>query len=88
MASTKTPARDAVLVKYLNEAYGKEKQLETNLTALISRAQNHKTLKKGLQDHLKVTKALKGKKISVKVTATSAGSLPVKVVTKVGKIKG
>lgn len=57
MASTETPARDAVLVKYLNEAYGKEKQLETNLTALIGRAQNHKTLKKGLQDHLKVTKA-------------------------------
>jgi ferritin-like metal-binding protein YciE len=56
MASTETPARDAVLVKYLNEAFGKEKQLETNLTALISRAQNHKTLKKGLQDHLKVTK--------------------------------
>jgi ferritin-like metal-binding protein YciE len=56
MASTETPARDAVLVKYLNEAYGKEKQLETNLAALIGRAQNHKTLKKGLQDHLKVTK--------------------------------
>jgi ferritin-like metal-binding protein YciE len=56
MASTETPARDAVLVKYLNEAYGKEKQLETNLTALIGRATNHKTLKKGLQDHLKVTK--------------------------------
>jgi ferritin-like metal-binding protein YciE len=56
MASTETPARDAVLVKYLNEAYGKEKQLETNLTALIARAQNHKTLKKGFQDHLKVTK--------------------------------
>ena len=56
MASTETPARDAVLVKYLNEAFGKEKQLETNLTALIGRAQNHKTLKKGLQDHLKVTR--------------------------------
>jgi ferritin-like metal-binding protein YciE len=56
MASTETPARDGVLVKYLNEAYGKEKQLETNLQALIGRAQNHKTLKKGLQDHLKVTK--------------------------------
>lgn len=56
MASTQTPARDAVLVKYLNEAFGKEKQLETNLTALIGRATNHKTLKKGLQDHLKVTK--------------------------------
>lgn len=56
MASTETPARDSVIVKYLNEAYGKEKQLETNLQALIGRAQNHKTLKKGLQDHLKVTK--------------------------------
>ena len=56
MASTDTPARNAVLAKYLNEAYGKEKQLETNLTVLIGRAQNHKTLKKGLQDHLKVTK--------------------------------
>src|SRR5436190_5764079 len=56
MASTETPARDAVLVKYLNEAFGKEKQLEQNLTVLIARAQNHKTLKKGFQDHLKVTK--------------------------------
>src|SRR6476661_2186628 len=56
MASTETPARDSVIVKYLNEAYGKEKQLETNLQALIGRAQNYKTIKKGLQDHLKVTK--------------------------------
>src|SRR3954469_6371153 len=56
MATTETPARDAVLVKYLNEAFGKEKQLEQNLTVLIGRAQNHKSLKKGFQDHLKVTK--------------------------------
>lgn len=56
MAPTETPARDAVLVKYLNEAFGKEKQLETSLQALIGRAANHKPLKKGLQDHLKVTK--------------------------------
>src|SRR5437763_5454838 len=54
--ATETPARDAVLVKYLNEAFGKEKQLEQNLTVLIGRAQNHKSLKKGLQDHLRVTK--------------------------------
>jgi ferritin-like metal-binding protein YciE len=55
MPTSETPARDAVLVKYLNEAYGKEKQLETALQAqigLVSRPQ----LKKGLQDHLKVTK--------------------------------
>src|SRR3954447_6711396 len=56
MATSDTPTRDAVLVKYLNEAFGKEKQLETNLQALIARAENHKTLKKGFQDHLKVTK--------------------------------
>src|SRR3954469_5894846 len=56
MATSDTPTRDAVLVKYLNEAFGKEKQLETNLQALIARADNHKALKKGFQDHLKVTK--------------------------------
>jgi ferritin-like metal-binding protein YciE len=56
MATSDTPTRDAVLAKYLNEAFGKEKQLETNLQALIARADNHKKLKKGLQDHLKVTK--------------------------------
>jgi ferritin-like metal-binding protein YciE len=56
MARSETPARDAVLVKYLNEAYGKEKQLETALTAQIALAQRPQ-LKKGLQDHLKVTKA-------------------------------
>src|SRR3954465_10251681 len=56
MATTDTPTRDAVLVKYLNEAFGKEKQLETNLQALIARADNHKSLKKGFKDHLKVTK--------------------------------
>lgn len=56
MAKSDTPARDAVLVKYLNEAYGKEKQLETALTAQIGLAKRPQ-LKKGLQDHLKVTKA-------------------------------
>jgi ferritin-like metal-binding protein YciE len=56
MAASKTPARDAVLAKYLNEAYGKEKQLETALVAQIGLAQRPQ-LKKGLQDHLKVTKA-------------------------------
>src|SRR4051812_11697698 len=54
--ATETPARDAVLVKYLHGAFGKETQLEQNLTVLIARAQNQKSLKKGLQDHLRVTK--------------------------------
>src|SRR3954452_12695910 len=49
-------ARDAVLVKYLNEAFGKEKQLETVLQAQIGRTQNM-TIKKKLREHLKETKA-------------------------------
>ena len=49
-------ARDAVLVKYLNEAYGKEKQLETVLQAQIGRTENM-TIKKRLREHLKETKA-------------------------------
>jgi ferritin-like metal-binding protein YciE len=56
MAKSTTPIRDAVLVKYLNEAYGKEMQLETALKAQIALV-SRPTLKKGLQDHLKVTKA-------------------------------
>lgn len=55
MPNSDTPARDAVLVKYLNEAYGKEQQLETVLQAQIKLAQRPQ-LKKGLQEHLKVTK--------------------------------
>jgi ferritin-like metal-binding protein YciE len=48
-------ARDAVLIKYLNEAYGKEKQLETVLQAQIGRTQNM-TIKKRLREHLTETK--------------------------------
>ena len=55
MAKSETPARDAVLVKYLNEAYGKEKQLTAALQAQIRLAKRPQ-LKKGLQDHLKVTR--------------------------------
>src|SRR3712207_158194 len=49
-------ARELKLVQYLNEAYGKEKQLETTLQAQIGIMQK-KTVKKRLQDHLKETKA-------------------------------
>ncbi|WP_426245608.1 hypothetical protein [Nocardioides sp. LHG3406-4] len=49
---------------------------------------NGKPIKKAHKAKLKLIGKLKGKKVSVKVTATSAGSLPVTVVTKVGKIKG
>ena len=50
-------ARELKLIQYLNEAYGKEKQLETVLQAQIRLATPKKTLKKRLQDHLKETKA-------------------------------
>jgi ferritin-like metal-binding protein YciE len=56
MADTVT-ARDAKLIQYLNEAYGKEKELETALQAHIKMAGGRKTYKKRLQDHLKETKA-------------------------------
>ena len=48
-------ARDAKLIQYLNEAYGKEKQLETSLQAHITMT-TRAPYKKRLQQHLKETK--------------------------------
>jgi ferritin-like metal-binding protein YciE len=48
-------ARDAKLIQYLNEAYGKEKQLETALQAHITMT-TRPPYKKRLQEHLKETK--------------------------------
>jgi ferritin-like metal-binding protein YciE len=53
--ATELNARDLKLVQYLNEAYGKEKQLETALTADISMTTD-KGYRKRLQDHLKETR--------------------------------
>ena len=49
-------ARELKLIQYLNEAYGKEKQLETTLQAQIKLAKPEKTLEKRLKDHYKETK--------------------------------
>jgi ferritin-like metal-binding protein YciE len=49
-------ARDSKLIQYLNEAYGKEKQLEQALQAHIKMT-DLATYKKRLQQHLKETKA-------------------------------
>jgi ferritin-like metal-binding protein YciE len=49
-------ARDAKLIQYLNEAYGKEKELETALKAHIAMA-TRAPYKKRLQEHLRETKA-------------------------------
>ncbi|MHB8532110.1 MAG: YciE/YciF ferroxidase family protein [Solirubrobacteraceae bacterium] len=48
-------ARDAKLVQYLNEAYGKEKELETALQAHIAMT-TRAPYRKRLQQHLKETK--------------------------------
>jgi ferritin-like metal-binding protein YciE len=50
-------ASDTKLIQYLNEAYGKEKELETALQAHIKMASSRPPYKKRLQDHLKETKA-------------------------------
>src|SRR3954463_16754143 len=50
-----TPARDAKIVQYLNEAYGKEKQLETALQEHIGMT-TRAPYKKRLQQHLRETK--------------------------------
>src|SRR5215212_1546584 len=50
-------SRELKLIQYLNEAYGKEKQLETVLQAQTKLAEARKPLKKRLQEHHKETKA-------------------------------
>ena len=52
---TELQTRDAKLIQYLNEAYGKEKELETSLEAHIGMALRD-TYRKRLKDHLKETK--------------------------------
>ena len=48
--------RDTKLIQYLNEAYGKEKELEVALQAHIAMT-SRPPYKKRLQEHLKETKA-------------------------------
>jgi ferritin-like metal-binding protein YciE len=50
-----TNARDTKLIQYLNEAYGKEKELETALQAHIAMT-TRAPYKRRLQEHLKETK--------------------------------
>ena len=51
-----TPTRDAKLVQFLNEAYAKEKQLETSLEA-HAEVTTHDGYAKRLKDHRKETKS-------------------------------
>jgi ferritin-like metal-binding protein YciE len=71
--------RDAKLIQYLNEAYGKEKELETALQAHIKMAKRP-PYKKRLQDHLKETKAqAKGLERRIKQLGGKAERSPVPV---------
>ena len=51
-----TPTRDAKLVQFLNEAYAKEKQLETSLQAHVEMTTDDAYVKH-LKDHIKETKS-------------------------------
>ncbi len=72
--------RDTKLIQYLNEAYGKEKELETALQAHIKMAKRP-PYKKRLQEHLKETKAqAKGLEKRIKALGGKAErSVPVPV---------
>jgi len=69
-------ARDAKLIQYLNEAYGKEKELETALQTHI-RMTTKAPYKKRLQQHLKETKAqARGLERRIKQLGGKAERLP------------
>ncbi len=69
-------AREAKLIQYLNEAYGKEKELETALQAHIAMT-TRDAYKKRLKDHLKETKAqAKGLERRIKQLGGKAEALP------------
>jgi ferritin-like metal-binding protein YciE len=63
--------RDAKLVQYLNEAYGKEKELEMALEGHIAMT-NRASYKKRLQQHLKETKN-HGRQLERRIKALGGG---------------
>jgi ferritin-like metal-binding protein YciE len=68
--------RDAKLIQYLNEAYGKERELETALQAHITLT-TRDAYKKRLKDHLRETKAqAKGLQSRIKKLGGKAESVP------------
>ena len=76
MAKKELQASDLKLIQYLNEAYGKEKELETALQLHIGMT-TRKPYKKRLQDHLKETKAqAKGLERRIKQIGGKAERIP------------
>jgi ferritin-like metal-binding protein YciE len=90
--------RDVKLIQYLNEAYGKEKQLEVALQAHIKMAGGRVTYKRRLQSHLKETKAQSkglerrikqlGGKANVSVLPEAAGVVTTAAAKAVSAAKG
>jgi ferritin-like metal-binding protein YciE len=79
-------ARDAKLVQYLNEAYGKEKQLETALEAHIAMT-SRDSYRKRLQAHLRETKAhARSVERRIKQLGGTADTLPIPAPESVAKV--
>jgi ferritin-like metal-binding protein YciE len=74
--------RDAKLIQYLSEAYGKERELETSLQAHIAMT-TRAPYKKRLQQHLKETKS-HSKALERRIKKLGGGGAP-KVQTAVAK---
>jgi ferritin-like metal-binding protein YciE len=77
--------RDAKLLQYLNEAYGKEKELEMSLRAHIGMT-SKKAYAKRLRDHLSETKG-HGRQLERRIKAIS-GEGPAAVQSVVGQAMG
>ena len=81
-------AREAKLIQYLNEAYGKEQELVTALQAHISLT-TRASYKKRLQDHLKETKAqAKGLERRIKQLGGKAETVDLPGPDAVGQVAG
>ena len=78
-------AKDAKLTQYLNEAYGKEKELETSLAAHIAMT-TRDAYEKRLRQHLKETKD-HAKRLERRIKEIS-GSGPARVNQAVGEATG
>jgi ferritin-like metal-binding protein YciE len=77
--------RDAKLIQYLTEAYGKERELETSLQAHIAMT-TRAPYKKRLQQHLRETKAhAKGLERRIKKLGGGTGGAADRVQSAVGK---
>ena len=71
-------SRDTKLIQYLNEAYGKERQLETALQAHIQMASPRPPYKKRLQQHLRETKD-HAKRVERRIKQLGGKAVPVDV---------